>query len=222
MSHELRTPLNSVIGFSNILLRNKRLALDDTEIAYLTRVNAAGTHLLALINDVLDIARIEAGRMTLETAPVDVVALARAVLTQLDAQSQATGIALSLEISDDAVVVDADAGKLHQVLLNVIGNAIKFTPSGSVTVRIVVDASENGAPARRRIEISDTGIGIPADRLTAVFEAFEQAESSTSRRYGGTGLGLSISRALCEAMGFRLEAESEFGAGATFRIELSR
>ena len=222
MSHELRTPLNSVIGFSNILLRNKRHALDDTEIAYLTRVNAAGTHLLALINDVLDIAKVEAGRMTLEIAPVDVVALARTVLTQLDAQSQATGIALSLETTAEVVVVDADAGKLHQVLLNVIGNAIKFTPSGSVTVRIVANVSQTGAPAPRRIEISDTGIGIPAERLSAVFEAFEQAESSTSRRYGGTGLGLSISRALCDAMGFRLEAESEFGAGATFRIELSR
>jgi PAS domain S-box-containing protein len=221
MSHELRTPLNSVIGFSNILLRNKRKALDDNEIEYLTRVNAAGTHLLGLINDVLDIAKVEAGQMTLEIAPVDVVALAKAVLAQLDTQSQASGLSLSLESSDATVVVDADAGKLHQVLLNVIGNAIKFTPSGSVTVRIIADDSQTGARTRRRIEISDTGIGIPSDRLVAVFNAFEQAESSTSRRYGGTGLGLSISRALCEAMGFRLDAVSELGAGTTFRITLS-
>ena len=221
MSHELRTPLNSVIGFSNILLRNKRRALDDTEMEYLTRVNSAGTHLLALINDVLDIANIEAGRMPLEITSVDVVALTRDVLVQLDAHAQAAGIALVLLASDD-VVVDADAGKLRQVLLNVVGNAIKFTPSGSVTVRIVVGAPMNDEPPRRRIEIVDTGIGIAADRLAAVFGAFEQAESSTSRRYGGTGLGLSISRALCEAMGFRLEAESELGAGTTFSIELSR
>jgi PAS domain S-box-containing protein len=222
MSHELRTPLNSVIGFSNILLRNKRKALDDTEIAYVTRVNAAGTHLLGLINDVLDIAKVEAGQMTLEIAPVDVVALAKTVLAQLDPQSQANGLTLSLETSEAEVMVDADAGKLHQVLLNVIGNAIKFTPAGGVTVRILADASPTGVPVRRRIEISDTGIGIPGDRLVAVFNAFEQAESSTSRRYGGTGLGLSISRALCEAMGFTLGAVSELGAGTTFCIGLSR
>ncbi|MEO8621183.1 MAG: ATP-binding protein [bacterium] len=220
MSHELRTPLNSVIGFSNILMRNKQNALDGTDIAYLARVNAAGTHLLGLINDVLDIAKIEAGRMELEMAPVDVVAVARQVLSQLEVQAQASGLALTLETSDALVMVLADAGKLHQVLLNVIGNAIKFTPSGGVTVRILVHALRNGM-RRRCIEVADTGIGIPADRLVAVFTAFEQAESSTSRRYGGTGLGLSISRALCEAMDFRIDAESELGVGTTFRIELS-
>ncbi|MEP7001455.1 MAG: ATP-binding protein [bacterium] len=219
MSHELRTPLNSVIGFSNILLRNKQNAFDDTDIAYLSRVNAAGTHLLGLINDVLDIAKIEAGRMELEMAPVDVVAVARQVLLQLETHSHASGLSLTLETSAASVIVNADAGKLHQVLLNVVGNAVKFTPSGGVTVRILVDESPNGM-SRRRIEISDTGIGIPADRLVAVFTPFEQAESSTSRHYGGTGLGLSISRALCDAMDFRIDAESELGVGTTFRIEL--
>ena len=223
MSHELRTPLNSVIGFTNILLKNTRQSFGDTEIAYLTRVNAAGMHLLALINNVLDIAKVEAGRMTLEIAPVDIVALVRNVLAQVDANSHAGGIALSLETSRDELVLEADAGKLEQVVANIIGNAIKFTPSGSVTVRILVDSPMDGdLTPRPRIEIADTGIGIPADRLDAIFDAFEQAESSTSRRYGGTGLGLSISRALCEAMGFRLEAESELGAGTTLRIELTR
>jgi PAS domain S-box-containing protein len=221
MSHELRTPLNSVIGFSNILLRNKQNAFDDTDIAYLARVNAAGTHLLGLINDVLDIAKVEAGRMVLAMGPVDVVAVARHVLSQLETHSRASRLSLTLETSEASVIVTADAAKLHQVLLNVIGNAIKFTPAGGVTVRILVDASQDGTIGRRHIEISDTGIGIPADRLLAVFKAFEQAESSTSRRYGGTGLGLSISRALCEAMGFRIDAESELGVGTTFRIELS-
>ena len=222
MSHELRTPLNSVIGFSNIILRNRRNALDESDIAYLTRVNAAGTHLLGLINDVLDIAKVEAGRMTLEIVPVDVVALARGVVGQLDSHLQAAGLVLSIVTTEPSVIVEADAGKLHQVLLNVIGNAIKFTPAGGVTVRILASESGTGGTPCRSIEISDTGIGIPEHRLSAVFDAFEQGESSTSRRYGGTGLGLSISRALCEAMGFSLDVTSTIGGGSTFRIQLSR
>ena len=221
MSHELRTPLNSVIGFSNILLRNKGATLGDTDIAYLGRINLAGTHLLGLINDVLDIAKVEAGRMTLEMAPVNVVGLATAVLAQLDPAAQAAAIDLALDAPHSGLVVTADAIKLQQVLLNVVGNAIKFTPSGSVTVRVVPDEAPPDGIPRPRIEVVDTGIGVPADRIAAIFDAFEQAESSTSRRFGGTGLGLSISRALCEAMGFRLEVESELGKGTTFRIELS-
>ena len=216
MSHELRTPLNSVIGFSKILLRNKRKALDDTEMAYLGRVEAAGTRLLALVNDVLDIAKAEAGHMSLELGPVDVIVLARSVMTQLAASARAAGIAMSLVTTHHALVVEADSAKLQQVLLNLVGNAIKFTPAGSVTVRVLADAADH-----RRIEISDTGIGIAADRHDAVFAAFEQAESSSSRRYGGSGLGLSISRALCEAMGFTLRVQSAPGAGATFIVELT-
>ena len=216
MSHELRTPLNSVIGFSKILLRNKRKALDDNEIAYLGRIEAAGTHLLALVNDVLDIAKVEAGHMSLELSPVDVVALARSVMAQLDTNAQAAGLAMTLVTTHDVLVVEADSAKLQQVLLNLVGNAIKFTPAGNVTVRV----RANG-PDDRRIEISDTGIGVAADRHEAVFAAFEQAESSTSRRYGGSGLGLSISRALCEAMGFTLRMQSAPGAGATFIVELT-
>jgi PAS domain S-box-containing protein len=215
MSHELRTPLNSVIGFSKILLRNKRNALDERELAYLVRVEAAGTHLLALVNDVLDIAKVEAGHMSLELGPVDVVAVAHSVMAQLDASAQAAGLAMSLVTEVNALVVEADAAKLQQVMLNLVGNAIKFTPVGSITLRILMDAS-----GRHRIEVADTGIGIAADRHEAVFAAFEQAESSTSRRYGGSGLGLSISRALCEAMGFTLRMESVPGAGTTFVVEM--
>ena len=220
MSHELRTPLNSVIGFSNILLRNKRNALDEKELAYLNRVASAGTHLLALVNDVLDIAKVEAGHMSLELGPVDVVALSRTVMAQLDASARAAGLAMTLVTLQESLIVEADASKLQQVLANLIGNAIKFTPSGSVSVCILTDARDGAAPTRRWIEISDTGIGIAASRLDAVFAAFEQAESSTSRRYGGSGLGLSISRALCEAMGFGLRVESVLGKGTTFLVEL--
>jgi PAS domain S-box-containing protein len=215
MSHELRTPLNSVIGFSKILLRNKRQALDEKELTYLSRIAAAGTHLLALVNDVLDIAKVESGHMSLELGPVDVVAVARIVMAQLEASAQAGGLAMSLATSVTSVVVVADAAKLQQVLLNLVGNAIKFTPSGGITVRILIAETQHPV-----IEVVDTGIGIAADRLEAVFAAFEQAESSTSRRYGGSGLGLSISRALCEAMGFTLSVESTVGAGTTFRVEM--
>jgi signal transduction histidine kinase len=215
MSHELRTPLNSVIGFSKILLRNKRNALDDKEIAYLNRIAAAGTHLLALVNDVLDIAKVESGHMSLELGPVDIVSVARSVMAQLESSAQAAGLAISLMTTQPSLVVVADSAKLQQVLLNLVGNAIKFTPTGGIAVRILTTESE-----RPLIEIADSGIGIAADRLEAVFAAFEQAESSTSRRYGGSGLGLSISRALCEAMGFKLRVESTLGIGTTFRVEM--
>ncbi len=215
MSHELRTPLNSVIGFSKILQRNKRGALDEKEIAYLERVTAAGTHLLALVNDVLDIAKVESGHMSLEVGPVDIVALSRTVMAQMEANAHAAGLAMSLTTGHDALVVDADPAKLQQVLLNLVGNAIKFTPRGGIAVRILAEHVRHPV-----IEIVDSGIGIAADRQEAVFGAFEQAESSTSRRYGGSGLGLSISRALCEAMGFKLSVESTLGAGTTFRVEM--
>jgi PAS domain S-box-containing protein len=221
MSHELRTPLNSVIGFSNILLRNKRSALNESELTYLTRISTAGTHLLALINDVLDIAKVEAGHMDFELGDVDVVALTRGVIAQLDAAAHTAGLTVALDAPPEPMLVVADVGRFQQVLLNVVGNAIKFTPAGRVTVRITGDPGAAGPRSvRRRIEVSDTGIGIASDRLSAVFDAFEQAESSTSRRYGGTGLGLSFSRALCEAMGFQLTVSSELGTGSTFRIEL--
>jgi signal transduction histidine kinase len=215
MSHELRTPLNSVIGFAKILLRNKRGALDEKELAYLSRVSAAGTHLLGLVNDVLDIAKVESGHMSLELGPVDIVAVARTVMVQLESSAHSAGLTISLGTNDDALVVVADAAKLEQVLLNLVGNAIKFTPTGGIAVRIL--AADREHPV---IEIADSGIGIAADRLEAVFAAFEQAESSTSRRYGGSGLGLSISRALCEAMGFALRVESTPDIGTTFRVEM--
>ncbi len=221
MSHELRTPLNSVIGFANVLRRNKRGALDGTELGYLQRVLAAATHLLALINSVLDISKVEAGRMTLEREVVDLGALTRSVLSLLDTQAQSDEVTLVVDVPEARVMAWTDGGKLRQVLLNVVGNALKFTPAGRVTVRLVAEPDSAGGDAiARYIEVRDTGIGIPADRLHAVFDAFEQGESFTSRRYGGTGLGLAISRALCEAMGFALEVESVLGEGTSFRINL--
>ena len=217
MSHELRTPLNSVIGFSNILLKNKTGNLTDQDLSFLRRILDNGKHLLNLINDILDLSKVEAGRMEVVKSTTDLRALIVDIVAQFEGQLRGRDLDLVTDIPQPVAPVQADTGKLKQVIINLIGNAIKFTAKGTVTVRVVTD------PASRqpmRIEITDTGIGIPKEKLGDVFEAFLQAEASTSRRYGGTGLGLSISRAFCEMMGYALEVASEVGKGSTFRILL--
>jgi PAS domain S-box-containing protein len=217
MSHELRTPLNSVIGFSNILLKNKTGNLTDQDLSFLRRILDNGKHLLNLINDILDLSKVEAGRMEVVKSTTDLRALIVDIVAQFEGQLRGRDLDLVTDIPQPVAPVQADTGKLKQVIINLIGNAIKFTEKGTVTVRVVTD------PASRqpmRIEITDTGIGIPKEKLGDVFEAFLQAEASTSRRYGGTGLGLSISRAFCEMMGYALEVASEVGKGSTFSIVL--
>ena len=217
MSHELRTPLNSVIGFSNVLLRNRAGTLRETDLDSLQRIKSGGGRLLGLIDEVLDLSKIEAGRMRLERAPVDVGELVEDTLASFEGQLRDKPITLDAEVPDHLTPIMTDPAKLLQVLTNLIGNAIKFTERGQVTVRVSAD------PASRRptrIEVVDTGIGIPADRQDAIFGAFEQADGSTARQYGGTGLGLALSRAFCDLMGYRLEVKSEVGVGSVFTIVL--
>jgi PAS domain S-box-containing protein len=218
MSHELRTPLNSVIGFSNILLKNKGGNLGAQDMAYLERLGTNGVQLLALINDILDLSKIEAGKIVLDVSAVAVGQLVQETILQLGDRRHKDGVSVEAIVPRSLDTIDTDATKLRQVLINLIGNAVKFTHAGTVTVSVESDRL-SGAPAR--IRVSDTGIGIAPDRIAAIFAAFEQADTSTSREYGGTGLGLSISRALCELLGFRLEVESVVGRGTTFTIELS-
>jgi signal transduction histidine kinase len=218
MSHELRTPLNSVIGFSNVVLRQRGEALGPDGRTYLERVRDNGMHLLVMIDDLLDISRIEVGRIALSPAQVAVDALVTEVVGSLEEEARRKGLALCTELPSGPVRVEADPARLRQVLVNLVGNAIKFTHQGSVTVRVVADP-RTGAAARA--EVRDTGIGIPADRQRAIFEAFEQADTSTVREFGGTGLGLAISRSLCELMGFRLGVVSAPGAGSTFVVLLA-
>ncbi len=215
MSHELRTPLNSVIGFASLLLKNKEDHLDDTEQMYLQRILANGKHLLFLINQVLDLAKIEACKVYAEWRLVELRPLIEAVVGQLDGQAREKGISVVSEVPPGAWPLATDPGKVTQVLVNLVGNAIKFTEKGQVTVSLVPvkDGSRAGA-----IEVRDTGIGIQPDRHEIIFEAFQQAEDGTSRKYGGTGLGLAISRALCDVLGYRIEVESEPGQGSTFRV----
>jgi signal transduction histidine kinase/CheY-like chemotaxis protein len=215
MSHELRTPLNSVIGFANILLKNKANTLAAQDIAYLGRIVANGKHLLGLINGILDLSKIEAGRVEVEVASVDLGALVRSTVMELEGQVQGKPLALVATVPENLEPLQTDGAKLKQILINLIGNALKFTQRGTVTVRVVRDELSGHA---QRIDVVDTGIGIPADRMQAIFEAFQQADSSTSRQYGGTGLGLTITRSLAQMMGFDIKVESTLGSGSTFSV----
>ncbi|HEX6695085.1 MAG TPA: ATP-binding protein [Longimicrobiales bacterium] len=216
MSHELRTPLNSVIGFANILLKNKGGRLGEQEISYLQRVLDNGKHLLLLINDILDLSKVEAGKVQVEWETVALQPLLQDIVHQLETQAR-NGVRLAVEMKTGLVPITSDSARLRQILINLVGNALKFTEAGSVVVSV------DTVPGTRRpsiIRVSDTGIGIPAERLGSIFEAFEQADRSTARQYGGTGLGLPISRALCELLGYTLTVSSDVGVGTQFCIDL--
>jgi PAS domain S-box-containing protein len=217
MSHELRTPLNSVIGFANILLKNKPGNLRPEDLSFLERIGTNGKHLLALINQILDLSKIEARKVELELTLTSLPALVQEIIDQFEGQLRGREIRLVAELPQPMAPLETDAGKLKQVIINLVGNALKFTERGSVTVRIDVEPQSRQP---RRIAVIDTGIGIPPDRLAAVFEAFQQADSSTARKYGGTGLGLTISKALCELLGYQIAVSSEVGRGTTFSVEL--
>jgi PAS domain S-box-containing protein len=218
MSHELRTPLNSVIGFANVMRKNKSGRLTGEEIAFLDRIVANGQHLLALVNNVLDISKVEAGRLVVTLGPVAIDELAREVVAQLEGSPRAAGVELRADLPSRIEPIDSDIVLLRQVLINLAGNALRFTHEGSVVVAVEAD-DKTGRPLR--IHVRDTGIGIDPSRHAAIFEPFEQADPTTHRTYGGTGLGLSISRSICEALGFRLTVASEPGKGATFTLDMS-
>ncbi len=215
MSHELRTPLNSVIGFAAILIKTRQETLDPEALDFLERIHDNGRHLLGLINSVLDLAKIEAGKQELVIAPVALDGLIADVLAQFKPQVHERPIALVADVPPGLAPLETDAVKFKQVLINLVGNALKFTEKGRIVVRVV---AEEGRP--RAVEVADTGIGIPPERQAAVFEAFQQADNTTARRYGGTGLGLTITRSLLERMGYTIDLESTVGAGSTFRIDL--
>ncbi|MDB4917310.1 MAG: Two-component hybrid sensor and regulator [Gemmatimonadetes bacterium] len=216
MSHELRTPLNSIIGFAHVLQKNKHGTLKTEETSYLHRISTNGLHLLGLINDILDLSKIEAGRMTLDLSLVSLDTLVRETLDELESQVRERPLVLRAEIAPHVRTILTDGARMKQVLINLIGNAIMFTERGQVIVHLALDP--HGHPVQ--ITVRDTGIGIPRDRLAAIFNVFEQAESMTARRFGGTGLGLAISRSLCELMGHSLEVTSVEGQGTTMTITL--
>jgi PAS domain S-box-containing protein len=217
MSHELRTPLNSIIGFANVLHKNRHDTLLSRELQYVARIRDNGRNLLVILDDILDIAKLEAGRVEIHTGPVDVAALLREAIALLGGHADGGTVCFALEAPTTAAALVTDEARLRQVVVNLMGNAMKFTHAGTVTLRLLL-CPVTGAPLA--IEVADTGIGIPPARLEAIFESFEQADNSTARQHGGTGLGLAISRKLCERLGFTLTATSEPGVGSTFRIGL--
>jgi len=217
MNHELRTPLTAIIGFSKVLLQGKEGALSSGAQQYAERIRANGMHLLSLINQILDVAKVEAGRMELELETVPLDTLVKETLAMLESTAEAKGIVLRRELPAELKPIVTDAGKLRQVLINLVGNAIKFTPKGEVCVKVTADPV-SGRPLS--IAVKDTGIGIPAERQRKVFEPFEQGDSSTRREYGGTGLGLSIVRTFSGLIGARIAVESEVGKGTTFTLWL--
>ena len=217
MSHELRTPLNSVIGFARVLRRNGAGHFGAEDLTYLDRIQANGEHLLNLVNDLLDVAKIEAGRVTIERQAVRLDALVREIVEQLEGQPRAAGVSLRADVPSFPVSLETDALLLRQILINLAGNALRFTHQGEIIIGLVLDGQTQHP---MRIDVRDTGIGIPVDRQGAIFEPFEQADSTTSRAYGGTGLGLSIARSLCDALGLRLTLESTPGVGSTFSVHL--
>jgi PAS domain S-box-containing protein len=218
MSHEIRTPMNAILGFTEVLRRGGARNAADTA-KHLDIIHSSGKHLLNLINDILDLSKVEAGRLEAERMPVAPHHIAREVVRTLAERAQQKGLALDLLFDQPLpATIEGDPARLRQILTNLIGNAIKFTEHGSVTVAMRLEAAGHGT--RYCIDVRDSGIGIPADKLESVFEPFVQAESSTTRRFGGTGLGLTISRGFARAMGGDIFATSDYGHGTTFTVWL--
>jgi PAS domain S-box-containing protein len=217
MNHELRTPLTAIIGFSRVLLQGKEGSLPPGVQRYIERIRVNGMHLLSLINQILDVAKVEAGRMELEPDTVGVDRLVRDTLAMLETTAEAKGLIVRGEVPIRVAPIVTDEGKLRQILINLVGNAIKFTTEGEVCVRVTTD------PVTHRplsIVVQDTGIGIPYDRQRKVFDPFEQGDSSTRRQFGGTGLGLAIVKTFAGLIGARVAVESEVGRGTSFTLTL--
>jgi signal transduction histidine kinase len=218
MSHELRTPLNAIILYSELLQEEAEDHLNQASVADLQRIQSAGRHLLELINGILDLSKIEAGKMTLSVEEIDVRALVREVVDTIGPLAEKNGNRLSIDCAADVSVMSADAMKTRQILLNLMSNAAKFTRGGA----IALDVRRDDAGARPTVvfAVRDTGVGMTAEQTEKIFDPFTQADVTTTRKYGGTGLGLAIVSRFCVLMGGEIAVESRPGVGSCFTVRL--
>jgi signal transduction histidine kinase/ActR/RegA family two-component response regulator len=217
MSHEIRTPMIGVLGMADLL---KQRPLKEQDQQLVTTIYRSGEALLEILNDLLDFSKIEAGHMALDPVSFDVVRLTEDVTRLMDVAAHNKGLDLTVETSVESTVVTGDPGRLRQVLLNLIGNAIKFTDSGSVSVSLDVCDGPGEAECDCLFVVKDTGVGIAEDARSRIFDSFDQGDSSTTRKYGGTGLGLAITRELVHLMKGEVKVESSPGEGSVFSVRL--
>ncbi|MEO0528942.1 MAG: ATP-binding protein [Planctomycetota bacterium] len=219
MSHEIRTPLNAILGFADLLLGESD-GLNDEQKEYLQTISSSGKHLLSLINDVLDLSKIEAEQLRIELGPTDPHRTLVEVMSLLRVKAAEKGITLDCEWQTPAPTqIETDEARLRQLLVNLVGNAVKFTSDGGVRIVAALESTESDDP-RLRFDVVDTGIGIASEKLSEIFQPFVQADASVTRKFGGTGLGLAICRRLAEAMGGELSVTSTVGEGSRFTLRL--
>ena len=218
MSHELRTPLNAVIGYSEMLIEEERERGLGGSLDELRKIQFAGKHLLGLISDILDLSKIEAGRMDIHLETFDVVDMVEAVLGTVRPMVAKSGNQLDVSCPPDIGYIHADLTKIRQILLNLLSNAAKFTDKG--TVRLHDSRVLRGSQPMIQLIVADTGIGMTPKQLSQLFQAFSQGDAATARRFGGTGLGLAISKAFCDMLGGTIEVSSQLGAGTVFTVRL--
>ncbi len=217
-SHELRTPLNAIIGYSELLEEDIRANKHDQYVPDLNRVKAAGHHLLDIITGILDLSKVEAGRMEVDIIPIDLPDLLTRVAAAVEPLARRNGNSLTVDCDPSAGEVWSDPIKLRQIMFNLLSNAAKFTRDGKIFLSVEIETA--GGDNWMKLAVRDTGIGIAPEKFDTVFDAFTQADNSTTRRFGGTGLGLAISRRYCELLNGTIEVQSEPGEGAVFTVRL--
>ena len=215
-SHEIRTPLNGILGMTQVMLSDPKIGAETRDRIGI--VHGAGETMRALVDDILDLAKMETGNLTVEAAPLDLRATMRDVTRMWEEQARAKGLTFQLELDEAPQWILSDAGRLRQIVFNLLSNAIKFTERGSIAVRVA--ATGEGEARRLRLTITDTGIGIPDDKQDEIFESFKQVDAGTTRKFGGTGLGLTICRNLAQALGGDIAVESREGEGSSFNVDI--